>query len=248
MNTETVAYGWELNAGTDLMALAADLRSELEAVHRSLVVAQVAVHAAVAIDEADAAGEPRRDAAIFDALARYARFEEDLASGLAQGASPSMSLTFDTDPETGLLYMWGQMHFSQYVRSIDDLEVGRFLPHWDENGPAERPYGISAGEWERRGMIWDRVLRSAPPQGTAGRMILAIGSHLPDHSLLTEAGAVYDALPDDEQRAHHRITLMPGMPVPPDYTEYRTRIQEAVIHARSLLKPITFNDIAGAAS
>lgn len=248
MNTETIAYGWEINAGTDILALIGTLRGELETVHRSLVVAQLAVHAALAIDEADAAGVPRRDAAIFDAMERYTRFEENLASGLVQGVSPSMSLTFDTDPETGLLYMWAQVHFSQYVRTIDNLEVGVFLPHWDELGPAERPYGVSEKEWERRGRIWERVLRAAPPQDTAGRIMLAIGSHLPDHSLLTEASAVYDALPDDEQRAHHRLTLMPGMPVPPDYTEYRAQIQEAVIGARALLKPITFNDIAGAAS
>lgn len=248
MNTETVAYGWEVAAGEDLLALAGTLRRELGTVHRSLVIAQVAVHAAVAIDEADAAGLPRRDAAIFDALDRYARFEEDLASGLVQGASPSMSLTFDTDPETGLLYMWGHMHFSQYVRAIDNLDVGTFMPHWDENGPAERPYGISSTEWSRRGAVWERVLRGAPPQEAAGRMILAVGSPTPDHSLLTEAGAVFAALPDDEQRAHHRAALTPGVPAPPDYTEYRSRVQESVAVARSLLKPITLADISGAAS
>lgn len=249
MNTETIAYGWAVTPGTELMELVSLLRATLEPVHRALVIEQIAVHAALAIDEADAAGVPRRGAAMFDALARFTAYEDELASGLANGASPVMSLSFDTDPETDQLYVWGHMHFAQYVRAIDELGVGEYWPHWNESAErAERPYGVSSKQWNLRGEVWERVLRAVPAAEVAGRITLAIGSHIPDPSLLTEPQSIFDALPDEEQRARHWVSRMPGRPVPPDLSAFHARLHEQSAAARAALKPITFHDIAGAAS
>lgn len=242
-----MTFGWQAHEGTELMDLIETLREALEPVHRDLVVARMALHAADVIDEADMAGVPRRSAVIFDALQRQTRAEAETASGLGEGHPLTAQLLFDTDPATRRLYLWGDVHYAAYARAVDETGTATWFPYWSETTVAARPYGITAARWHERSVIWDRVLRGTDPANPSGRASLFIGSPS-GPGMLSEAQAVFKALPTVEERVIRWMDRDPERPVPPDLSDYRREMTARAQHIHTSLKTINYEDIAGAAS
>lgn len=246
MSQVPMTFGWQAHEGTELMDLIQTLREALEPVHRSLVVARMALHAADVIDEADMAGLPRRSAVIFDALQRQTRAESETDSGLREGHPLTAQLLFDTDPETRRLYLWGDVRYAAYARAVDETGAAAWFPYWSESA-AGRPYGTTAAAWQERSLIWGRVLRGMDPADPSGRASLFIGSP-PGAGMLTEAKAVFEALPTVEERVIRWMDRDPERPAPPDMTAYRQEMTLRAQHIHESLKTINYEDIAGAAS
>lgn len=247
MSLAPMTFGWQAHEDIELMGLIQTLREALEPVHRGLVVARMARHAADVIDEADMTGTPRRSAVIFDALHRQTRAEAEAASGLREGHPLAAQLLFDTDPETSRLYLWGDVHYAAYARAVDETGAASWFPHWSESTAAGRPYGITAAEWQERAGIWERVLRGTDPADPSGRASLYIGSPA-GPGMLSEAQAVFEALPTVEERVVRWLDRDPERPVPPDLAGYHQEMTERARHIHTSLKTISYEDIAGAAS
>lgn len=244
-----VPHGYRLEPGTDLLDLAARLRETMQPVRDRIEIEQIAEFAAKFLDAADLAGTPRPESVIFDAVQAQAEHVGQVLSGEHGCALNTLAVAVTDDPETGIMYALVFPRHEALRVAVDDMEMGEYYPYWNESEVGDpRPVGVSAAEWERRAVIWARVLRGNNPHDPHSMFQITVGTPHPGMDVVTRAAEVLAAMPTTEQRIHHALhELQHGqeftshaemMAFVATMPEHHQRIQES-------LKPITLQDIAG---
>lgn len=247
-----VPHGYRLDPGTDLIDLAARLRTVMEPIRDRIEIRQVAEFAAKLLDAADLSGEARPAAVIFDAVQAQAEHIGQILSGEHGCPLPVLSVAVCDDPQSGELYALAFHRLEDYGRALDEMEMGEYYPYWNEEALDERrPVGVSAAEWGRRAAVWTRALRGTDPHEPHGMYRITVGSMFPDMNLVTRAEEVLAAMPSTEQRlnhAMHELHHAQDFSSPSELMAFAASVPAHAERIKSLLKPITLADITGGAA
>lgn len=246
-----VPHGYRLPMETDLLELAARLREAMEPVRDRIEIGQVAEFAAKAVDAADLAGLPRPEAVIFDAVQAQANHVTQILSGEHSCDLNTVTIAVTDDPETDHLYALALPRHPEFSRALDDMELGEYYPYWNEVETGHsRPKGVSAIEWDRRAVIWSRVLRGSSPFTPTGMFKIDVCSPQPDADLINRARDVFEAIPTREQRVHHAIHELQKGKEFTSHAEVMAFVASLPEHEERIqakLRPISLEDIAGGA-
>lgn len=242
-----IPQGYRLRGGTDLFALAEDLRLAMMPIQRSLQIREIATLCAMILDDADLQGLDRPKSVIFDAYQAHNEHVGQILSGEHSCALPRLTVFFLKDPETCDMYAFAEVAHREYADALLELDLGEYFPYWDEADGAERPFGIRAGAWEERGTIWSRVLADVSAEDPTGILRVDLGSAYPDVDLVNETDAVFGQLPSMDRRIHRALNQNGGIEVssPDDIRNVMAELPLRYQHITQSLQPITLKDLTG---
>lgn len=243
-----IPQGYRLHAGTDLFSLAADLRRTMVPIQRSLQIQEIASLCAMILDDADLQGIARPKSVIFDAFEAHNEHVRQIISGEHSCPLPRLTVFFLNDPETDDVYAVAEVAHREYAEALLEMGLGEYFPYWDETEGRERPFGIRAANWEKRGTVWSRVLADVSADDPTGILRVDLGSAYSDVDLLNETEAVFARIPDMGQRVNRALNGHGPIEVnsPEDIGSIMAELPMRYQHISTRLQPITINDLTGA--
>lgn len=242
-----IRQGYRLGDGVDLFSLAEQVRAVIAPIHRDIVIHMIAQKAATILDQADLDGTDRPESVVFAAFDKHNEHVGQIASGDHPCAPSRLSLSFGTDPATGIAYAAADTSFQMYADALVNMGFGTYYPYWDESEGGARPFGIRDEEWEARGETWTRVLRGADPSDPHTMLRLDVGPLFADIDLLNDPEAILAAIPDMGSRVNLALNRLQSLSFdsPGELVAFMATVPAQVEAIRTKLRPITIGDLTG---
>ncbi|HEX9227520.1 MAG TPA: hypothetical protein VF885_12830 [Arthrobacter sp.] len=249
MSDLNIRQGYRLGGGVDLFQICEQVRAVAEPIHREIQLREIAQQAAMILDQADLDGSERPASVVFAAFDGHNKHIGQIVSGEHDCATTRLSLSFGTDPETGIVYALADTDFQAYADALIDMEFGTYFPYWNEAEGGPRPFGIRSADWESRAAIWNRVLRGADAADPHSMLRLDIGALYADIDLLNDQEAILAAMPNMGARINVALNRIKSMTFesPGELVAFMSSMPAQAESIRTRLRPITLEDLTGVA-